>query len=131
MAFATGMLGLFFGLMLLGAFVSGLFIWIGAKAAGIPSPGFGRCVLVAIVTSVATWLLGFVLSILPVVGTLGGIVLGLFVSLLIIKSLFNVTFGKAFLVWIFHVIAQCIAMFIAVVTFAGALATVFGMAAAR
>ena len=127
MAVLTGMVGLFFGLMLVGALVSGLFIWIGAKVAGIPNPGFGRCVMVAIVTSVGTWLLAFVLSILPVVGTFGGFVLGLLLSLLIIKSLFNVSFGKAALVWLFHVIAQCVAIAIAVMTFAGAFLTLVGM----
>jgi len=128
MAVLTGMVGLFFGMMLVGALVSGLFIWIGAKVAGIPNPGFGRCVMVAIVTSVGTWLLAFVLTILPVVGTFGGFVLGLLLSLLIIKSLFNVSFGKAALVWIFHVIAQGVAILIAVFTFAGAILTLMGLA---
>ena len=128
MAVLTGMVGLFFGLMLVGALVSGLFIWIGAKVAGIPNPGFGRCVMVAIVTSVGTWLLAFVLSILPVVGTFGGFVLGLLLSLLIIKSLFKVSFGQAALVWLFHVVAQGVAIAIAVMTFAGAFLTLVGMA---
>jgi hypothetical protein len=128
MATMTALLGIFFGMMLVGAIVSGVFIWIGAKIAGIPNPGFGRCVLVAIVTSVCTWLLSFILSILPVVGTFGGFILGLIVSLLIIKSMFNVPFGQAFLVWIFHALAQGVAIFIAVLTFAGGILALAGLA---
>ena len=128
MATMTALLGIFFGMMLLGAIVSGLFIWLGAKLAGVPNPGFGRCVLVAIVTSVCTWLLSFVLSILPVVGTFGGFILGLGVSLLIIKSMFNVSFGQAFLVWVFNVIAQGIAILIALLTFAGGILALAGLA---
>jgi hypothetical protein len=123
-----GLFGLFVGMMLLGAVVSGIFIWIGAKVAGVPDPGVGRSVLVAIVTSVSTWFMALVLSAMPLVGTFTGFVLGLLVSLLIIKSFFSVSFGKAFLVWIFHVLAQVAAIVLAALTFAGAILGIMGLA---
>jgi len=50
---------------------------------------------------------------------------GLIFAIFVIKGAYKISFAKALLVWIFHVIAEAIAIVIGVTTFAGALFQMF------
>ena len=71
---------------------------------------------------VQVWL---VFSVVPVFGTILGFIIGLFFAILVIKASYSTSFGKALLVWVFHIIAEIIAIIIGVMTFAGGLLVAF------
>jgi hypothetical protein len=121
MEFVAAVIGVLLGLFALGAVLAGFFIWIGAKMAGVENAGFGKSIIAALGSSFIAWFMATILSIVPVIGTFLGLVLGLLFSIFVIKGVFSTSFGKAFLVWIFHVIAQILAVVIGVMTFAGVL----------
>ena len=114
-------LGTLIGVAVLAAFIAGFFIWVGAKLAGINNTTIGKSVLAAIACSLSLWFLTGVFFFLPVIGFF----IGQFICLWIIKNIFDTTFGKALLAWIFHFAAQVIAIIIAVATFATGLMAMF------
>jgi len=111
------------GLFLLSLLIGAFFIWIGAKLARIPKRTFGRAIIAALASSVATWLVAWIFSFFP--GSpwwsLIGAVVGLLVVLAVFKSVFDTTWGKAFLIWLLQVVAIFLAIVIAAFTFAAAL----------
>jgi hypothetical protein len=118
--FATA-LGAFAGLVLLAILLAGLFMYVGAKFAMVEKATFGRAVLAAIACTLADWALTAALSPVPLLGSCSGFIIGLAASLLIVKAVFDTTLARAFLVWVFHLLAQILALFLALLTFAGAL----------
>ena len=120
-----GIIAAFVGLIILAALIAGLFMYVGAKLAMVEKATFGRAIMAAIGCSLASWLLTAVFSAVPLLGSCSGFIIGLAASLLVIKFAFETSFGKAFLVWIFHLFAEVVAVFLAVVTFAGALLSFF------
>ena len=118
--FAVG-LGVLLGVFGLAVAISGLFVWLGARMAGVSDASFVRCTMIAVAASVVTWMCALLFSVVPFIGTLVGFVVGLLLTLAIIKMVLAISFGRAFLVWIFHIVAQIAAIVLAIVTFAGAL----------
>ncbi len=94
--------------VLIGIAVAGLFMWLGAKIAGVKQAEFGRAVVAAIASWVVTGVCYGLAPVLPVVGvglaTVGAILL----SVVVIKAAFDTTLGKALLVWIFNLIVQVV-----------------------
>ena len=105
--------------------ISGFFMWVGAKMAGIPKATFGKAIGAAIAVSLATWLIAVVFSIVPFIGTIVGFIVGLLVSLFLIKSIFSTTMGKAFLAWLFNIFAQILAIVVSIALGVGALGKIF------
>ena len=58
------------------------------------------------------------------VGAEVGYLLGLALSVVVIKAAYDIDYSKALIIWIFHLIATIIAIFVAVATFADALLTI-------
>ena len=109
------------GLVIIAAVIAGFFMWIGAKMAGVENATFGKSIWTAVVSGIVSGVLSLLFSIIPVIGTLVGYLLGILFSIIIIKNMFNTTGGKAFMVWVFNIVAQVIAIFIALMTFASSL----------
>lgn len=114
-------IGVLLGLVILGVVIGGFFMWVGAKMAGVANATFGRSILAALAASFITWLVSGVCSILPVVGTVVGFILGLLLGIIVIQGVYGTSFAKALLVWIFNVMAQILALLIAIATFGAAL----------
>ncbi|MEW6714237.1 MAG: hypothetical protein AB1306_03965 [Nitrospirota bacterium] len=121
MGILIAFLGTLVGVALLAAFIAGFFIWVGAKLAGINNTTIGKSILAAITCSLSLWFLTGVFFFLPIIGFF----IGHFICLWIIKSIFETTFGKALLAWIFHFAAQVLAIIIAIATFATGLMAMF------
>jgi hypothetical protein len=96
-------------------------MYVGAKLAMVEKGSFGRAVLAAVGSSVADWALTAALSPLPLLGSCAGLLIGLAASLAVIMLVFETTMSKAFLVWVFHILAQIVALVIAALTFASVL----------
>jgi hypothetical protein len=125
LGFGTGLVGgALAAVFVIGAIVTSVFIWIGALLAGVEGAGFVRAlavaVLNAIIGGVATVVLG-VGAIPPPVGML----IGLVITLFLIKAIFGTTWGKALLTWVFAIIAEIIVVVLMVV---GGVALVAGFA---
>jgi len=100
LALGAGMLLLLVvGVVVVATAVSALFIWIGAKIAGVKNVTFMKSFWAALISSVFIWVLAAVIN-------APGWIIGLLVSLVVIKVIFDTTWGKAFLAWIFHGVAQ-------------------------
>jgi hypothetical protein len=117
----TAVLMAFLMLTVLAVLIAGFFMYVGAKLAMVEKSTFGRSVLAAVGSSVADWSLTAALSPIPLLGSCSGFLIGLAASLLVIKVVFDTTMGKAFLVWVFHLLAQVVALFLALFLFSGVL----------
>ena len=106
--------------LVLALLISAFFLWIGAKLAGIREASFGKAILAALVSVVALALLQIVLSLIPRIGGTLGLLLGILVSIYVIKAVFDTGWGKAILAWILYIVAIIVA---------GIIATIFGAAA--
>lgn len=110
-AFGVGMIILFILMVLLGGF----FMWIAAKIARVGDSSFGRAIIASVASSFVSILAALVFNALPFVGNLFGFIIGIILSILIIKAIFRTSLSKALLVWIFDLIATGIAIAIAAV----------------
>ncbi|MEA3267486.1 MAG: hypothetical protein U9P42_11185 [Candidatus Fermentibacteria bacterium] len=115
--------GLLFVAFLVVVFDS-FFLHAGAKLAGIRSATFGKAVKASIACALATLLLAIIFSWIPVAGTGLGFLIGLALTILVLQASYNTSFGKAFLLWVFNVAAQILAVVLAVVLFSGVLAAI-------
>ena len=121
-------LGIVLGIVALSWFLSGCFMWVAAHMAGVPNVTFGRSLLAALGATFATWLCAGVFSIIPIIGTVVGMVLGTLLAWFVIKGVFKTTFGRAFLIWVFNIFAHVAAVIVAILTFAGGLAAALSRA---
>jgi hypothetical protein len=99
--------------------ISAIFIWIGTKFAGIRNATFGKAFYAALASSVAVWVLTGLARQYFGFGFIAGWLLGLGITLVILKSIYTVNWGKAFTIWIFTWIAQVIVgviIFILIIT---------------
>ena len=101
-----------------------LFLHIGAKLAGVNSASFGKAVKASVACALSTLLLAIVFSWIPVAGTAVGFLIGLVLTILVLQASYATSFGKAFLLWMFNVAAQVIAVFLGAVLFSNALAPI-------
>jgi len=88
------------------ALMAGVFMWLGARIASVRNATFGRSVVAAIVVSLVMWLVTLASSVMPVMGGIAGLALGLILGIFVIQGIFGTTFGRALLVWVFNVVAQ-------------------------
>jgi hypothetical protein len=94
------------------ASLSAFFIWLGTKFSGIQNATFGKAFVAALSSSAAVWVLtGFARAYFGF-GYIAGWFLGLAITLVILRSVYAVDWGKAFLIWIFTWIAQVIVIVI-------------------
>jgi hypothetical protein len=93
--------------------ISGIFMWAAAKIARVENATFGRAMFAAIAASFVEVLVAFVFNAVPILGNLIGFIIGLIASILVIKAIFRISFGKALLVWIFNLAAALIAIVLA------------------
>lgn len=87
--------------------ISGIFMWIGARLAGIQRATLGRAILAAISGTAIVWIVGGLFATtLPLGGSILGFLLILLLVLLATRTIFDTSFGKALLAWIFFILAQ-------------------------
>ena len=103
------------GCIVVATAVSAVFIWIGAKLAGIDGATFIRSFWAALVSSFLVWALTGIGAAVFGFGTIAGWIIGVLITLFVLKQIFDTTWGKAFLAWLFHGMAQLIVLGIAAV----------------
>jgi len=90
--------------------LNSFFLHVGAKMAGVRRATFGRAVKASIACALSTLLLAMIFSWVPVGGTAVGFLIGLGLTILVLQASYSTSFGKAFLLWLFNVAAQIIAV---------------------
>jgi hypothetical protein len=99
--------------------IGGFFMWIAAKIVRVEKSSFGRAIIAAIGASVVSFLATVVFHFIPLLGDAIGFLIGLLLTVFVIKGAFETGTGKAMLVWIFNIIATVVAVLIASVIAAG------------
>jgi len=97
--------------------ISSFFMWLGAKIAGVRYSKFGRAVVAAVASGFITWLVYYIFWQIPGTNTILGLIIGLILTIIVIKAAFSTSFGKALLVWIFQVLSEAIAVFLGFMLF--------------
>lgn len=105
----------FIGLFVAATVISAFFIWIGTKIAGVSGATFGKALWAAIVTSFVVWALTGVGSGLFGLGSVAGWLLGVLITLVILKWIYKTTWGKSFLTWLFCGLAQVVVLAVAII----------------
>jgi hypothetical protein len=103
----------------LAVIIGGFFMWIAAKIARVERSTFGRAMIAAIGASVVAFLLTIVFHLIPLIGNALGFLIGLFLTIFVIKWAFDTSTGKAVLVWIFNIAGTVVAVLIASIFAAG------------
>ncbi len=115
MAILSGLIGVLLLTALFAMVLGGIFMLIGAKLAGVKQATLGNAIFAALACSLLSFLLSGTLSIIPLFGTMSGVVISLILHVLIIKEIFNTSTGKALLTWIFNFFAQVVAVIMAMI----------------
>ena len=88
--------------------LSASFIWIGSKLAGIQTATFGKAFISALLSSVAVWSLTGYSAVYVGMESISVWLLGLAITVGILKFVYTISWGKAFILWIFTGIAHVI-----------------------
>jgi hypothetical protein len=115
-------LGIILIAALIGVILGGFFMLTGAKIAGVKNATFGNAILTSFACIILGVIISLVFSVIPIIGTVIGFFASLLIQIFIIKSMFDTDAGKALLTWVFNVVAQVIAIIIAVVILGSSLA---------
>lgn len=83
--------------------IASFFMWLGAKIAGVRDSRFGRAVVAAVASGFITWVIYYIFWQIPGSNTIVGFIIGLVLTIIVIKAAFSTSFGKALLVWIFQI----------------------------
>ncbi|MBC2595327.1 hypothetical protein H5P28_13750 [Ruficoccus amylovorans] len=95
-------------LVFLLVFFATFFLRLGASVAGVPKHKntLGRALLILIVTWLVISALGGAGTFIPGLGNILGVLLAVLINVLIIGGIFDVSFGKAFVTYIFSLVFQ-------------------------
>lgn len=117
-------IGTFVAVLLIAIFFATFFMWLGAKMAGAKNSTFGNSFLAAIGTTFVVWLVSWLVSVFNINVTIG-FVAGLILTILVIRGIYEITFGRALVVWIFSLVAEGLAIFVAFLIFGSVILSVF------
>ena len=81
--------------LIVGLFISAAFLMWGARIATIESRTYGKALGTSFLGGVASLFLSLVFSVVPIFGTIIGLICGFLVQALIMMPIFETTFGKA------------------------------------
>jgi hypothetical protein len=102
--------------------VSAAFLLLGARIAGIVNRSYGRALGIALLSGIASFVLGYALSSIPILGAVMASIGGFLITALIMMPIFKTSLGKALgaavIAWVFsHVIVAGVAMVAAIMAF--------------
>jgi len=93
----------------LAVFTTAIFMWIGAHLAGTLRTTLARAFWAAIAGMAVVWLVGSLFAaFIPIMGSIFGLMPGFFLALFFIQLVFETSFSRALLVWIFFILGQLV-----------------------
>ncbi len=93
--------------------ISGLLMWLAARLAKVEGATFTRALAASVGSAFLSVLAAKLVGLFPAIGDYFGFIVGLLVSIIIIKVSFRTTYGRALLVWIFDILGSVLAVAIA------------------
>lgn len=97
--------------------LSALFIWIGSKFTSVPDTTFGKAFYAALLSSIAVWALAGIGTAFFGIGSLAGWILGIVITLWILKNVYATNWSAAFLIWLFTGVAHVLVGIILIILF--------------
>jgi len=107
-------------LAIIAIFIASFFMWLGAKIARVENSTYRRSLVAAVASGFITWLLSIIFIQIPSMSNITGFIIGLILTIIVIKAAYGTSFGKALLVWIFQIISEVIALVIGIIVFSSA-----------
>lgn len=89
-----------------------LLLWIGIKIANVERPAFKKIIFISFFTSFIVHLITDIFSIIPNFNAIVGFLIGLILSLFVLKLAFHTELNKAILLWILNIMAQLFAVIV-------------------
>jgi len=102
----------YYFILALSVLICAVFIWAGARLAGVHRANILKAILAAALGIAVAWVVRYLLTIsLPVAGPIFGFLLGYMLTLLVIKGVFQTSIIRATIAWIFFLLAQPVVAF--------------------
>jgi len=95
--------------------ISGLLMWLAARISKVEEASFTRALVASVASAFVSVLAAVLFGLLPGIGNFFGFIVGLLLSVFVIKVSFGTSFGKALLVWIFDILGAVLAIAIAAI----------------
>jgi hypothetical protein len=124
MATFGGIFGFLATLFLSSIVFGALGLWLGGKLVSAPQGGITNALVASLGSTVASFVLGSMLSIVPFVGSALGYLLGLAASVFIVQSIFKTDGLKSSLCVVLEMVFGWVGFFLVVVTFAGGIGVI-------
>ena len=104
MEVAGGMLISVILVIIVGVLVQSFIIHLAAKFSGVRYATFGMAIKACLACTVLSFVLSAVFSFIPGPGTILGFLISIVLTLLILKSIYNTTWGRALLIWVMQIV---------------------------
>jgi hypothetical protein len=108
----------------LGVLISAIFIYIGVKLAKVQRATFGRAFGAALLMIIINFVVGLIVGLATGGNPIAGFIVGLLITLFVIKGVFSTSLGKAFVAWIFAILSQIIVFAILAIAGLGAMSAI-------
>lgn len=102
--------------LLISVLIGGLFMWMGARMAGVVLSSYGNAVMAALWVALIMWLIPYIFAYFFGAVTTGWII-AIILSLFAIQGSFGTSFLRALLVWVFSIVAQLVVAFLLTLIF--------------
>jgi hypothetical protein len=116
-------IGVIVFLLIISLLISAFFIYLGSKMANVNQGTYGNAIKAVLASFFINIIVIGVFSFLPIIGTFIGVIIAFFLVIFAYKSIYNTSFGKGFLIWLFTFVAYFIVGLIAFVLIGGSAAT--------
>lgn len=87
-------------MLVVGVLLCALVVHLAAKFSGVPDARFGKAVKAVLINALASFLLSLVFSVIPLAGTVLGLLVSLWVTLLVLRRVYEVGWGQSLLLWV-------------------------------
>lgn len=112
MEIAGAMLFVVILIALAGLFAAALLVHVAAKFSAVPDATFGKAVKAVLANMLMSVALSLVFSIVPVAGTIVGMLISLVATLWVFKKIYDVDWPKAFVLWLMQWVVSVILILI-------------------
>ncbi|WP_456374854.1 hypothetical protein [Methanocaldococcus sp.] len=121
MALGIGMLFFILLMLILSIVIEGIFLYLGCKIVNIKNATLLKSIIAVIAGKILSFIAFLFIEIVFLghsIGIVIGIIMGIFVYIYVIKSIFDTSWGKAFLAWIIAVVVEIVIIYIISLIFA-------------
>ncbi|WP_048058160.1 hypothetical protein [Pyrococcus yayanosii] len=97
---------------LVALFIAGLFMYLGAKLAGIEKASIGKGMLAVLAGSILGVIVGFIFGMIPILGMILGPLMAFIAYVWVVKAIFSTGWLKAFIATILAIVIEIVTFFL-------------------